>query len=161
MTLTRLIAVLLAPMVALPAAGQFGITFDFEGTLSSGQQVIFQEAADTWEGYITGYQDEVTLDGITITEERAEQVDFSDPYLRSEQFMLVGAGEDRFDTAEEFAAQEDLLIGSQAGTTNFYVAVYDVLDGDEDAQIKSLVKYVLSLGDSSSSRSSGAGGGQQ
>ncbi len=25
----------------------------------------------------------------------------------------------------------DLLIGSQTGTTNFYVAVYDVLDGDE------------------------------
>lgn len=38
----------------------------------------------------------------------------------------------------------------------------DILDGDEDAQIKALVKYVLSLGDSSSSRSrsSGAGGRQ-
>ena len=66
MTLTQLMTVLLAPILAVPAAGQFGITFDFEGTLSSGQQVIFQEAADTWEGYITGYQDGVTLDGITI-----------------------------------------------------------------------------------------------
>jgi len=38
----------------------------------------------------------------------------------------------------------------------------DILDGDEDAQIKVLVKYVLSLGESSSSgsASSGAGGGQ-
>ena len=32
---------------------------------------------------------------------------------------------------EEFAANPDLLIGSQTGTTNFYTAVYEVLDGDE------------------------------
>ena len=30
-----------------------------------------------------------------------------------------------------FGADEKLLIGSQAGTTNFYTAVYNVLDGDE------------------------------
>ncbi|MCP4166128.1 MAG: transporter substrate-binding domain-containing protein [Chloroflexi bacterium] len=76
-------------------------------------------------------QFDVGMDGITITEERAEQVDFSVPYMRSEQFMLVQADEDRFETPEAFAADENLLIGSQAGTTNFYVAVYDVLDGDE------------------------------
>jgi polar amino acid transport system substrate-binding protein len=49
----------------------------------------------------------------------------------SQQFMLVRADEDRFSTPEEFAADEELLIGSQAGTTNFYVGVYEVLDGDE------------------------------
>ena len=37
----------------------------------------------------------------------------------------------RFDTPEAFAADSELLIGSQAGTTNFYAAVYSVLDGDE------------------------------
>ncbi len=77
-------------------------------------------------------QFDVGMDGITITEERAKQVDFSDPYMRSEQFMLVRADENRFTTPEEFAAQKDLLIGSQAGTTNFYAAVYNVLDGDEN-----------------------------
>jgi len=76
-------------------------------------------------------QFDVGMDGITITAERAEQVDFSDPYMVSQQFMLVRADEDRFTTPEEFAANEELLIGSQTGTTNFYVAVYDVLDGDE------------------------------
>ena len=45
--------------------------------------------------------------------------------------MLVRADEERFTTAEEFAANEELLIGAQSGTTNFYVAVYNVLDGDE------------------------------
>jgi polar amino acid transport system substrate-binding protein len=71
------------------------------------------------------------MDGITITDERKEQVDFSEPYMVSQQFMLVRADEDRFQTPEEFAADPDLLIGSQSGTTNFYVAVYDILDGDE------------------------------
>jgi polar amino acid transport system substrate-binding protein len=51
--------------------------------------------------------------------------------MLSQQFMLVRADEDRFTTAAEFGANPDLLIGSQAGTTNFYTAVYSVLDGDE------------------------------
>jgi polar amino acid transport system substrate-binding protein len=82
------------------------------------------------------------MDGITITEERAEQVDFSDPYMVSQMFMLVRADEDRFTTPEEFAADEELLIGSQTGTTNFYVGVYEVLDGDEaNPRIKLLENF--------------------
>ena len=88
----------------------------------------------SWDAMIAAVrsgQFDVGMDGITITDERKEQVDFSDAYMVSQQFMLVGAGEDRFATPEEFGADPDLLIGSQTGTTNFYVAVYDVLDGDE------------------------------
>jgi polar amino acid transport system substrate-binding protein len=87
-----------------------------------------------WDTMIAAVRDgqfEVGMDGITITDERKEQVDFSDPYMVSQQFMLVRADEDRFTTPEEFAADPDLLVGSQSGTTNFYVAVYDILDGDE------------------------------
>ncbi|NOZ32023.1 MAG: transporter substrate-binding domain-containing protein [Alphaproteobacteria bacterium] len=76
-------------------------------------------------------QFDVGMDGITITEERAEQIDFSDTYLVSQQFMMVGADETRFTDAAAFAADDDLLVGAQAGTTNFYVAIYDILDGDE------------------------------
>ena len=88
----------------------------------------------SWDTMIAAVQEgqfDVGMDGITITDERKQQVDFSDPYMTSQQFMLVRADEDRFATAEEFAANPDLLIGSQSGTTNFYTAVYDVLDGDE------------------------------
>lgn len=88
----------------------------------------------SWDTMIAAVQDgqfDVGMDGITITDERREQVDFSMPYMVSQQFMLVRADEDRFSAPEEFAADEDLLIGSQTGTTNFYVAVYEVLDGDE------------------------------
>jgi len=71
------------------------------------------------------------MTGITIREDRAEVVDFSAPYMRSEMRMIVRADEDRFDDAEGFAEDEDLLIGAQPGTTPFYVGIYEVLDGDE------------------------------
>lgn len=79
-------------------------------------------------------QFDVGMDGITINEERKKRVDFSDPYMRSEMFMLVRADENRFSDAATFAEQEDLLVGAQPGTTNFYTAVYEVLDGDENNQ---------------------------
>jgi len=88
-------------------------------------------AWDTMISAVREDQFDVGMDGITITEEREEQIDFSEPYMNAQQFMLVGADEDRFSTPEEFAADENLLIGSQAGTTNFYTGVYEVLDGDE------------------------------
>ena len=87
-----------------------------------------------WDTMIAAVQDgqfDVGMDGITITEERKKQVDFSIPYMLSQQFMLVRADETRFKTPEEFRANEKLLIGTQAGTTNFYTAVYQVLDGNE------------------------------
>lgn len=66
---------------------------------------------------------DVGADGITITEERAQNVDFSLPYIRSAQVLLVGIDEDRFVQPTEFAADENLLIGTQLGTTNYDAAV--------------------------------------
>jgi ABC-type amino acid transport substrate-binding protein len=95
-------------------------------------QVDWQVSSwDTMIAAVKEGQFDVGMDGITITDERKKEVDFSDPYMVSQQFMLVRADESRFTTPEEFAADPNLLIGSQTGTTNFYVAVYDVLDGDE------------------------------
>jgi polar amino acid transport system substrate-binding protein len=88
----------------------------------------------SWDAMIPAVKEgqfDIGMDGITITEERAQEIDFSDPYMTSQQFMLVRADEDRFATPPEFAADENLLIGSQAGTSGFYTAVYDILDGDE------------------------------
>ncbi len=87
-----------------------------------------------WDTMIQAVRDgqfDVGMDGITITDERAKQVDFSVPYMVSQQFMLVRASEKRFSEEKAFGKNPKLLIGSQAGTTNFYTAVYSVLDGDE------------------------------
>lgn len=86
---------------------------------------------DTMISAVHNGQFDVGMDGITITDERKKQVDFSEPYMVSQQFMLVRKGESRFTTPKQFSDDPKLLIGSQAGTTNFYVAVNDVLDGNE------------------------------
>lgn len=65
---------------------------------------------------------DVGADGITITDERAQHVDFSIPYITSSQVLLVRADEDRFVEPEEFAADESLIIGTQLGTTNYNAA---------------------------------------
>ena len=88
----------------------------------------------SWDLMIQSVRDgqfDVGMDGITINDERKAQVDFSSPYMVSQQFMLVRASETRFADEKGFAADPKLLVGAQAGTTNFYVAVYNVLDGDE------------------------------
>lgn len=88
----------------------------------------------SWDAMIQAIRDgqfDVGMDGITITDERKQQVAFSDSYMTSQQFMLVRRDESRFTGPKDFAADAKLLIGSQAGTTNFYTAVYDVLDGNE------------------------------
>ena len=95
-------------------------------------KVTYQNTS--WDAMIQAVSDgqyDIGMTGITIKDDRKEKVDFSDPYMRSEQFMLVRGDEDRFTDAASFAAFEDGLIGAQAGTTPFYTAVYGVLDGDE------------------------------
>ena len=85
---------------------------------------VFVEAA--WEGMIQAVADgqyDMAADGITITEDRAEIVDFSNGYINIEQRILVRVGEDRFASAEELAADDSLIIGSQPGTTNYETAV--------------------------------------
>jgi polar amino acid transport system substrate-binding protein len=62
---------------------------------------------------------DLAADGITITPERAEHVDFSTPYISLAQQLLVRADEDRFTDAESLKALPDLKLGAQPGTTNY------------------------------------------
>lgn len=93
--------------------------------------VIENSSWDAMIPAISEAQYDIGMTGITIRDDRKEKVDFSAPYMRSEMFMLVRADEERFSNAEQFSAIEDGLIAAQAGTTPFYTAVYEVLDGNE------------------------------
>jgi ABC-type amino acid transport substrate-binding protein len=89
-----------------------------------------------WEAMIAAVaqgQFDIGMDGIGITDERAQQVAFSIPYMTSQQYMLVRAEEDRFINAAEFGSLPNLLIGSQAGTTSYFTAVNLILGGDENS----------------------------
>ena len=88
----------------------------------------------SWDAMIPAVSDgqyDMGMTGITIREDRMEKVDFSETYMRSEMLMLVAGDEERFADAAGFAADDNLLMAAQPGTTPFYVGVYDVLDGDE------------------------------
>ncbi|PWJ80115.1 amino acid ABC transporter substrate-binding protein (PAAT family) [Pseudaminobacter salicylatoxidans] len=88
----------------------------------------------SWDAMIQSISDgqyNIGMTGITIKDDRKEKVDFSDPYMRSQQFMLVRSDESRFTDAKSFADLKDGLIAAQPGTSPFYTAVYEILDGNE------------------------------
>jgi polar amino acid transport system substrate-binding protein len=88
----------------------------------------------SWDAMIPAVSEgqyDLGMTGITIRDDRKEMVDFSDAYMTSEMVMMVRGDEERFTDAASFAADPELLMAAQPGTTPFYVGVYEVLDGDE------------------------------
>ncbi len=103
----------------------------------------------SWDAMIPAVSEgqyDVGMTGITIRDDRKEKVDFSDPYMVSQMMMIVRGDEERFADAAGFAADPDLLMSAQPGTTPFYVGVYEVLDGDEaNPRIKTFETFGASL----------------
>ncbi len=79
-----------------------------------------------WDGLIQSVADglnDMGADGLTITDERKQIVDFSDGYLQIIQRVLVRAGENRFDSLEALAKDETLTVGTQSGTSNYNTTI--------------------------------------
>ena len=96
---------------------------------------VYVEAA--WEGMIQAVADgqfDMAADGITITDDRREIVDFSDGYISINQRLLARADEDRFDSVDAFFSNPDLIIGTQTGTTNFETASEMLADAPDRIQ---------------------------
>lgn len=77
-----------------------------------------------WDPMIQAISDgqfDVAADGITITEERAEIVDFSDGYINLDQRIMVALDSD-IDSIDALKAS-DCMTGTQTGTTNYDTAV--------------------------------------
>ena len=72
---------------------------------------------------------DTAADGISITEERAEIVAYSQSYMTVDQKFIVGADDDRYASADDII-NSDALIATQVGTTNFDLAV-ELLGGDD------------------------------
>jgi hypothetical protein len=123
-----------------PKTGQgIGWEYDAVNEIAKRLNAKVDWKLSSWDTMIQAVREgqfDIGMDGITINDERKAQVDFSDPYMVSEQFMLVRGDESRFTDAKTFADNKDLLVGAQAGTTNFYVAVYNVLDGDDGTALE-------------------------
>ena len=77
---------------------------------------VYVEAG--WEGMIQAVADgqyDAAADGITITDDRAEIVDFSNGYINIEQRLLVRIDEDRIDSIDSIVNDESLILGTQTG----------------------------------------------
>lgn len=118
-----------------PKSGeQIGWEYDAMNEIAKRLNAKIEYQNTSWDAMIQAVSDgqyNIGMTGITIKEDRKEKVDFSDPYMRSEQFMLVRGDETRFTDGKSFGAFADGLVGAQPGTTPFYTAVYEILDGNE------------------------------
>ena len=78
-----------------------------------------------WDPMITAVsqgQFDMAADGITITDDRAKVVDFSDGYISVDQRVMVRLDETRFDSVDKLKGG-NYKIGTQKGTTNYDEAV--------------------------------------
>ena len=111
-----------------------GWEYDAMAELAKRLNFVVKYQNISWDAMIPAVSEgqyDLGMTGITIRDDRKAMVDFSDPYMRSEMVMLVRDDEARFADAPGFAADPALLIAAQPGTTPFYTAVYEILDGDE------------------------------
>ena len=118
-----------------PKSGeQIGWEYDAMNEIARRLNFKVEYQNTSWDAMIQAVSDgqyNIGMTGITIKDDRKQKVDFSDPYMRSQQFMLVRGDESRFTDAKSFGAFKDGLIGAQPGTSPFYTAVYEILDGNE------------------------------
>jgi polar amino acid transport system substrate-binding protein len=112
-----------------------GWEYDAMAEIAKRMNVTVKYENVSWDAMIPAVSEgqfDMGMTGITIRDDRKDKVDFSDPYMRSEMLMMVRGDEARFTDAASFAANPDLLMAAQPGTTPFYVGVYEVLDGNEE-----------------------------
>ncbi len=122
-----------------------GWDYDTLGEICARLNCVPEYIETSWEGLIVAVSNgeyDMAADGITITEERAQIVDYSDGYIDVIQRMMVRVGEDRFAGAEDFVAG-DFVIGVQVATTN-YIAAEELLGGDE-ARIVGYTEFGLAV----------------
>jgi polar amino acid transport system substrate-binding protein len=124
------------PLQFLDASGAaIGWEYDAMAEIAKRLNATVTYQNTSWDAMIPAVaegQYDMGMTGITIKDERKEQVDFSEPYMRSEMLMIVRGDETRFTDAASFAAIPDLLVSAQPGTSPFYAAVYNILDGNEE-----------------------------
>jgi polar amino acid transport system substrate-binding protein len=129
-----------------PKTGQ-GIGWEYDAVNEIGKRLNAKIVWNTmaWDPMIQAVHDgqyDIGMDGISITDDRKKQVDFSDPYMDNKEYMLVRKDEKRITQPGDLVTNTDLLIGAQSGTSGFY-ASEDLLnpnlkDGDkpDDSRIK-------------------------
>ncbi len=96
---------------------------------AAGFEVEFRNTA--WDGIFAGLatgEYDAVISSVTITEERRQNMDFSEPYINAGQVLIVPVDSEGVETLEDMGG---MTVGAQIGTTGAF-AIEDV-DGVESA----------------------------
>lgn len=112
--------------------GEF-VGFDMDIIREVGRRMGVEVQIDnvSWEGIIPGLlagHYDVIISAMTITDERAQAVDFSDPYFATGQVIVVRADDDTVNAPADLAGK---VVAVQIGTTGQFAA-----EGIEGAKVE-------------------------
>ena len=112
------------PFETVNEAGEIvGFDVDVVNAICERVNCVAEFQTTAWDGIFAAMSNgefDMIASGITITEERAQAVDFTEPYHEVNQAIAVRT-EDSDLTLEDFT-DGDLILGSQNGTTNAILA---------------------------------------
>lgn len=156
-TLTVAVENAYLPFNYIPAGGTEGEGWDYDAFAAICEVINCtpEFVPMQWEGMIDQVAQgavDTAGDGISITDERKEVVDYSDAYMVVEQKFLVRIDDDRY--ADSIAViDSDAVVGTQVGTTNYELAetlvgadrikAYDLFPFTIEALIQSDVDVVI------------------
>jgi polar amino acid transport system substrate-binding protein len=111
-----------------------GFDIDIATELADRLGLDLEVVTTAWEGIIPGLKTDkydIIMSAMTITEERLAEIDFSDPYIDSNQSIAVRKGTTDITGPEDLAGK---IVGVQVDTTGQFTA-------EEIAGIKEIRKY--------------------
>lgn len=112
------------------------------------QPVFIEQKWETMLDEVGQGKYDAASEGITITDDRRKTHEFSVGYLNIEQRVVVRKNESRFSNINEFLANEDLVAGTLANSTNLNVAQrYIPAERIKSYQEYSTVFYAVTTGD--------------
>lgn len=102
-----------------------GVGWDYDAVREIACRLNFEPEfiESAWDGIFPAMQAgefDMLADGVTVTAERDEIVDFSIPYVTIGQVLMVRVDETA--TVDEIKADAERIVGTQIGTTNEIVA---------------------------------------
>ena len=123
-----------------------GFDVDLVAAIAERLGVDFEFRTYNFDALIVGLQGGTEFDMIasamTITEERAQQIDFSDPYIDSNQSLTVHADSD----IETLAEMEGMRIGVQSGTTGEEYTRNNLPEGATVVPFENILQAMQALG---------------
>lgn len=99
-----------------------GFDVDIAAELADRLGLELEVVTTAWEGIIPGLKTDkydIIMSAMTITEERLEEIDFSDPYIDSNQSICVKKGNTEIQSEEDLVGK---VVGVQVDTTGQFTA---------------------------------------